>query len=155
MKTVITILFSITAFFASAQQNEELPEGKYANFTLDQVSLVQVDGINFFDIGGTKSKYYVNLSFGKNTFDLELREISNNKLAWAFFGTGRHLDLKVNQSKSNSVIAVFTLDQKEGDIKTSYEVSIMKASRSITASYNESKASDGKIIRSVIASGHY
>jgi hypothetical protein len=93
--TIVSLLFLVTLF--SQQSDGELPQGKYAKITLNQVSLVKVDGLYYYDLDGTGTKYFANLSFGRNTFDLELVERASRKIVWATYGIG--VDLRVNKNK--------------------------------------------------------
>jgi hypothetical protein len=149
MKTILTtvsLLFFATLF--AQQNNGELPEGKYAKFMLNQVSLAKVDGIYYYDLDGTGTKYFVNFSFGRNTFDLELVEKATGKIVWATYGIG--IDLRVDKKKQSGSEMKFQMEKTAGNITTTYEVSFT-TSGLLTASFSEVDNKTKNVIRTVLA----
>jgi hypothetical protein len=153
IRILLPLFLTLCSFAVSAQQNsEELPEGKYGKFTLTEVTLAQVDGINHYDLDGKSKKYFMLFEFGKNTFNLQLIESETGATAWALWPKGLN-DMKIDRKNSNSYTTIYTAKRKIVDKTESYEVRFLD--RTIIVSYHETNDSDKKVIRAIMASGKF
>jgi hypothetical protein len=148
------ILSSILVNAVGQKAPDELPEGKYTKMTIRKRLSVKVDGISYYQGNDTTGKYYATLNFGRNTFDLEIRETNTNKIVWALYRLSKRTDFRLDKNASTSYDPIYRMEETNGNRVSKYEVHVIEGlNLSFIVGYRTIDKTTGKVISAVVGTG--